>query len=140
VAVEPIDVPPMVEVSRPVTDPQIEIDGELYPLPRIDDLDLNEEEVLYDVSGVILPDFMPAPVGASDEIRRAVALMQAARIRNPRFKRALCIIAYMRKHPEIELEAASERIGKVGAFDAELALYGKAREAENEEEEDGESP
>ena len=136
-AVEPIDVPPMVEVSRPVTDPQIEIDGELYPLPLVGDLDLNEEEILYDISGVIIPDFMPAPVGASEEIQRAVALMQAARVRNPRFKRALCVIAYLRKHPEIDLEAASERIGKVGAFDAELALYGKAREAE---EEDAESP
>jgi len=138
VAVEPIDVPPMVEVSRPVTDPQIEIDGELYPLPLVGDLDLNEEEILYDISGVIIPDFMPAPVGASEEIQRAVALMQAARVRNPRFKRALCVIAYLRKHPEIDLEAASERIGKVGAFDAELALYGKAREAE--EEDDGQSP
>jgi hypothetical protein len=127
----------MVEVSRPVTDPQIEIDGELYPLPLVGDLDLNEEEILYDISGVIIPDFMPAPVGASEEIQRAVALMQAARVRNPRFKRALCVIAYLRKHPEIDLEAASERIGKVGAFDAELALYGKAREAE---EEDAESP
>ena len=136
-AVEPIDVPPMVEVSRPVTDPQIEIDGELYPLPLVGDLDLNEEEILYDISGVIIPDFMPAPVGASEDIQRAVALMQAARVRNPRFKRALCVIAYLRKHPEIDLEAASERIGKVGAFDAELALYGKAREAE---EEDAESP
>jgi len=48
------------------------------------------------------------------------------------------VIAYLRKHPEIDLEAASERIGKVGAFDAELALYGKAREAE--EEDDGQSP
>jgi len=138
VAVEPIDVPPMVEVSRPVTDPQIEIDGELYPLPLVGDLDLNEEEILYDISGVIIPDFMPAPVGASEDIQRAVALMQAARVRNPRFKRALCVIAYLRKHPEIDLEAASERIGKVGAFDAELALYGKAREAE--EEDDGQSP
>lgn len=137
-AVEPIDVPPMVEVSRPVTDPQIEIDGELYPLPLVGDLDLNEEEILYDISGVIIPDFMPAPVGASEDIQRAVALMQAARVRNPRFKRALCVIAYLRKHPEIDLEAASERIGKVGAFDAELALYGKAREAE--EEDDGQSP
>ena len=137
-AVEPIDVPPMVEVSRPVTDPQIEIDGELYPLPLVGDLDLNEEEILYDISGVIIPDFMPAPVGASEDIQRAVVLMQAARVRNPRFKRALCVIAYLRKHPEIDLEAASERIGKVGAFDAELALYGKAREAE--EEDDGQSP
>src|SRR5262245_37555679 len=123
----------MVDVSRPGTDPQIEIDGKLYPLPRVDDLDLNEEEILYDISGVILPDFMPAPPGASQELVRAVAMLQEARIRNPRFKRALCVIAVRRLEPDLSVDEISERLGTVNAFDAELALYGKAREAEGDD-------
>lgn len=135
-AVEIENVGPMVEVERPPDgnlEPQIEIDGEKYPLPRVDDLDLDEETLLFDVSGVILPDFMPAPPGAPQDLVDAVELLQAARIRNPRFKRALVMIAYRRRHPEIEFEELNERIGKVDAFDAELALYGKAREAEDED-------
>lgn len=140
--VEPTEAPPMVAVDRPstTTEPQIEIDGETYPLPRVDDLDLDEEQILFDVSGVILPDFMPAHPSAPQELKDAVALMQAARTRNPRFKRALVIIAYRRKHPELEFETIDERIGKVDAFDAELALYGKARAAEDEEDDEPDRP
>jgi len=127
------DLPPMVEVDRPGTDPQIEIDGKLYELPRVDDLDLDEEQILYDVSGVIIPDFMPAHPSSPPEVKNAVALIQEARIRNPAFKRALIIIAYRRGNPGLEWQEISERIGKVHAFDAELALYGKAREAEEED-------
>jgi len=136
VSTEPLEVPPMVEVDRPGTDPQIEIDGKLYPLPRVDDLDLDEEQILFDISGVILPDFMPAHPSAPQEVKDAVALMQAARVRNPKFKRALIVIAYRRGNPELPLEELEARIGKVDAMDAELALYGKAREAEEDDDRD----
>lgn len=124
----------VVEIDRKPEDrTAIEIDGKLYEIPRLDDLDMDEEEILYDACGVILPDFMPANPAAPKEIRDAVELVQAARTRNPRFKRALCMIAYRRAEPELELEVISQRIGRVNAFDAELALYGKAREAEDDE-------
>ena len=130
---ELVDVPPMVEVDRPGTEPTIEIDGVTYPMPNVNELDLDEEEILFDVAGVILPDFMPAHPTAPQELKDAVGLMLAARIRNPRFKRALVMIAYRRANPDLDRDALSERIGKVNAFDAELALYGKAREAEEED-------
>lgn len=124
----------VIEIDRKPEDrTAIEIDGTLYEIPRLDDLDLDEEEILYDTCGVILPDFMPANPAAPKEVRDAVDLVQAARTRNPRFKRALAMIAYRRGNPELELDVISQRIGKVNAFDAELALYGKAREAEDEE-------
>jgi len=127
------NVPPMVEVDRPEEHPGILIDGVRYELPRVDDLDLDEEQILFDVSGVILPDFMPAHPSAPEEVKTAVALIQSARIRNPAFKRALVIIAYRRGNPGLSVEEIEQRVGKIDAMDAELALYGKARDAEAED-------
>ena len=115
----------------------VEIDGERYEIPRVDELDLDEEQILYDVAGVIQPDFMPAHPSAPEETRKGVELLMAARIRNPAFKRALVIIAYRRRHPETPFEEIDTRIGRVNAFDAELALYGKSAEADAE---DAENP
>jgi hypothetical protein len=111
----------------------IEIADERYELPRLDDLDLDEEQILYDVGGVAIPDFMGAHPESPEAVKTAVELVIAARTRNPAFKRALVLIAYRRRFPALELETIQERIGKVNGFDAELALFGKTKKAEQED-------
>ncbi len=111
----------------------IEIDGASYEIPRLDELDLDEEQILYDVANVAVPDFMPAHPDSPREVQNAIELVNANRTRNPAFKRALVIIAYRRKHPDLDAEQIGAMVGKIGAFDAELALYGKARAAAEED-------
>ena len=111
----------------------LEIDGERYEIPRLDDLDMDEEQILYDVGLVAIPDFMPAHPQSPPEVKSAIELVNATRTRNPAFKRALVIIAYRRRHPDLSFGEIDRRVGKLNGFDAELALYGKAREAEDEE-------
>jgi hypothetical protein len=110
-----------------------EIDGEPYDCPRLDDLDLDEELILWEIGHVALPDFMPAHPESPAEVKTAVELVAANRTRHPGFKRALVHIAYRRRNPEITFAQIEERVGKVNGLDAELALYGKAREAEQED-------
>jgi len=113
--------------------PAIVIDDEEYEIPRLDDLDLDEEQILYDVAGIALSDFMPAHPESPPEVKRAIELMHATQTRNPAFKRALVLIAYRRENRELSFEELSGRIGRVNGFDSELALYGKARDAAEED-------
>jgi hypothetical protein len=121
------------EPERPENHSAIVIDGVEYGIPRLDGLDLDEEQILWDYCSTAIPDFMPAHPESPPEILEAIALLHATRTRNPAFKRALVIIAYRRVHPELDVESISELVGKINAFDAELALYGKATEAAAED-------
>ena len=125
-----VNAPDVLEEERNVT---FEIDGEPYACPRLDELDLDEEMILWEIAKVALPDFMPAHPQSPREVQTAVELVAAARTRQPGFKRALVHIAYRRGHPELSFAQIEERVGKVNGVDSEFALYGKAREAELEE-------
>ncbi len=120
---------PLGELDRPepIAEPpaMIEIDGVRYPVPLLDSLDLDEEQILFDISGITQPDFMPAHPESPPDIRAAVDLAIAVRIRNPAFKRAVIAIAYRRGNPGVSFDDLLERIGAVNALDAELALNGK---------------
>jgi hypothetical protein len=127
--------PQLVDAPTPEdeTYSSIEIDGVSYEIPRLDELDLDEEQILYDVGGVAMSDFMPAHPESPPEVKTAVDLVMAARTRNPAFKRALVLIAYRRATPGLTVAEIAGRIGKLNGFDSELALYGKAREAASED-------
>jgi len=121
---------PVIEDEAAVT---FEIDGEPYDCPRIDELDLDEEAILWELAKVALPDFMRGHPQSPPEVQHAIDMVAAARTRQPGFKRALVHIAYRRQHPELTFAQIEERVGKVNGLDAEFALFGKAAEAEAEE-------
>lgn len=108
------------EAERP--EPGFEIDGERYEVPRLEDLDMDEEQILYDVAGIVQSDFVPAHPEAPDEVKLSVMQGIADKCRNPAFKRALAHIAYRRQHPELAFGDINIVIGKANALDAELAL------------------
>lgn len=87
-------------------------------------LDVNEAQVLYDISGVVQEDFVPPDPQAPKSEQRAHEEHVSKTIRNPAFKRAVTCIAYMRKNPDAELEAVLEMVGKVRQLDVSLALAG----------------
>lgn len=99
-----------------------EIDGDRYEVPRLDELDLDEEQILFDIAGVVQVDFAPPHPEASEEEKLEIAREMAAKVRNPAFKRALAHIAYRRRHPETAYSDVELVIGKVNALDAEIAL------------------
>ena len=101
-----------------------EINGEAYEVPRLDSLNLNEEQVLYDVAGIVQSDFAPAHPEASEEQKLVAARVLDERLRNPAFKRALVYIAYRRKNPGVAISEMDVVVGEtVNAIDSEVALW-----------------
>ena len=107
-----------------MADPGFEINGTFYEVPRLDTFDLDEEQILFDVAGMVQIDFVPAHPEASDEEKQLLERAMMARIRDPRFKRALAHIAYRRKNPDVGFDEIQERMGKVNSLEVELAILG----------------
>lgn len=101
-----------------------EIDGRFYEVPRLESFDLDEEQILFDVAGMVQIDFVPAHPEASDEEKELLERAMMARIRDPKFKRALAHIAYRRQNPDVPFDDIQKRMGKVNALDVELAILG----------------
>jgi hypothetical protein len=87
-------------------------------------LDVNEAQILYDISSVVQEDFVPPHPEAPKAEQRAHEEHVSKTIRNPAFKRAVTCIAYMRKHPDADLAIVLELVGKVRQIDVSLALAG----------------
>jgi hypothetical protein len=100
----------------------LEIDGERYELPRLVDITIDEERILYLYADTVLSDFRPAPADASQAEIVAHDLRQTAKIRNPDFKRALAHIAYRRRHPDVSDGEINQAIGRLNALTVDLAL------------------
>jgi hypothetical protein len=98
------------------------IGGTYYDVPRLETFDLDEEQILFDISGVIQMDFVPAHPEASDEEKAEVDRRIFLTVRNPSFKRALIHIAYRRQHREMSFDEIASLVGRVSAVDSELAL------------------
>lgn len=98
------------------------IDGERYEVPRLHELDLDEEQILFDVAGVVQADFIPAHPEAEPEVKEAIERAVMLRVRNPAFKRALAHIAYRRAHPEAKFDDVQVQLGTMNALDAGAAL------------------
>lgn len=99
-----------------------EIDGERYAVPTLDTVTIDEERILYIYADVVLSDFLPVHPDWSEDEREAHLLLQAGKLRNPDFKRALVHIAYRRAHPEVENEEINVKVGEAGALEVDLAL------------------
>lgn len=99
-----------------------QIGGAYYDVPRLETFDLDEEQILYDISGLVQMDFVTAHPEATDEVKAAVDLRILTAVRNPAFKRALIHIAYRRKHRDKTFEEIASLVGRVSAVDSEAAL------------------
>lgn len=100
------------------------IDGERYEVPLVETITLDEERILHLFAGVILEDFAPAHPNATDEERATHVREQVRKIGSPDFKKAWVIIAYLRKHPDAEMEEASKAAGRSNALQVTLSLLG----------------
>jgi len=99
-----------------------EVDGERLEIPTLDTITLDEERVLYIYADVVISDFLPTHPDWSEEEKHAHLLLQAQKIRNPDFKRALVHIAYKRAHPDVENDEINVKVGTAGALALDLAL------------------
>jgi hypothetical protein len=99
-----------------------EIDGVFYEIPKLDEITLDEERILYIYADTVLQDFAPAHPETAEAERAAYEREQMRRIRNPEFKRALAHIAYRRQHPDTSDTDIQQAIGQVNALEVDLAL------------------
>ena len=98
------------------------INGEVYEVPSLVTFDMDEAQILYDLSGVVIEDFVPAHPDLAQDAKDRHEAMQIARLRKPGLKRALVHVAYRRKHPDYDFAALDEAIGKLNALDVVEAV------------------
>ena len=82
------------------------LDDDIYEVPGIEDLDLDEWQIMFDYSGLILDDF--APLDDPDE-----ETARLRRLRTPSFTRALLHIGYRRVNPDAKPDAIRELTGSL---------------------------
>lgn len=99
------------------------IDGLHYEVPSLDSFNMDEAQVLYDLSRLTLEDF------AVDEDDPAAAAKLHENIKNPGFVRTLMTVAYMRGNRGISRSKAEAVIGGSNLFEA-LKQFGESVEAD----------
>ncbi len=77
---------------------KFKIDGVAYEMPEIDDLDIEEWEIVYEASGLVLADFAPA-LDEKGKLDKKADAERTRRIQQPAFLRARLHIAYRRANP-----------------------------------------
>ena len=105
-----------------------DINGEVYEVPTLDSFDMDEAQILYDLSGVVLEDFIPPHPDSTDQEKAAHYQLQLLRVRDPGFKRALVHVAYRRKHPDYDSTVLDKAIGKMNATDISIAVLARGDE------------
>ena len=105
-----------------------DINGEVYEVPTLDSFDMDEAQILYDLSGVVLEDFIPPHPDSPDQEKAAHYQLQLLRVRDPGFKRALVHIAYRRKHEDYDSTVLDKAIGKMNATDISIAVLARGDE------------
>lgn len=90
------------------TDPRFVIDGKDYPIPTFDSFDMDEAQILYDLSGLTLEDFA---IPDEDEDPDAAAELER-KMRNPGFIRALMEVAYRRGNQGVTVARVKSVIGR----------------------------
>lgn len=87
-------------------------------LVKILEYDINEAQLLYDLSGLIVEDFIPAITGEEDAAAEESSALLLEKLRNPGFKRALLQVSYQRANPDVSKAA----IGRMFAAANNLEL------------------
>jgi hypothetical protein len=108
-------------------DLKFKIDEDEYQIPGLDDLDMDEWQILYDYTGLILDDF--APQEDEDEERD-----RQRRTSQPGFTRAMLHIGYRRAHPELKPDAIRQVTGAAKLLSVLEAMGESADDSEENEE------
>jgi hypothetical protein len=98
-----------------------------YEIPGLDDLDMDEWQILYDYTGLILDDF--APQEDEDEERD-----RQRRTSQPGFTRAMLHIGYRRAHPDLKPDAIRQVTGAAKLLSVLEAMGESAGNGEEAEE------
>lgn len=104
---------------------KFKIDEDEYEIPGLDDLDMDEWQILYDYTGLILDDFAPQEDEDAERDRQR-------RTSQPGFTRAMLHIGYRRAHPELKESAIREVTGAAKLLRV-LEAMGESAGEENEE-------
>ena len=96
---------------------QLEIDGRLYDFPLLSTLDLDEDRIFYQATGMHTED---AWLG----VQEGGALKWSDLVDNEGFLAAMARIAYRREHPDVQDEIVVEIVGRQKRMDmlASIAL------------------
>lgn len=89
------------------------IDGRVYEIPTLDTLDLDEQEIFWDLTQMGVEDFVPPSIDEPDEVLAEYRAEMSRRVKNPRFLRALVHIAYRRGNRELPEAAIVAVVGSV---------------------------
>lgn len=100
---------------------KFKIDDAEYEMPMLDDLDMDEWQILYDYTGLILEDFAPQEDEEAEQERQR-------RTSQPGFTRAMLHIAYRRTHPELKPDAIKKVTGEAKLIHVLEALNESAPE------------
>jgi hypothetical protein len=95
-----------VAAETPNSTNRFELDGVEYEVPAFLDLTISDWELVYDEAGVVLADFGPIAGDSAAEKERLATL------KNPRVEKSFLMIAYLRVHPDADVDTAREAAGK----------------------------
>lgn len=102
---------------------KFKIDDEQYEMPMLDDLDMDEWQILYEYTGLILDDFAPQEDEDAEKDRQR-------RTSQPGFTRAMLHIGYRRAHPDLKPDAIKKITGEAKLIHVLEALNETAPEEE----------
>lgn len=94
---------------------KILLGDEQYEIPALDDMDMDEWQIIYDYSGLVLEDFAPAADRADEQVDGdedgPLEKERQRRIGTPAFTTALLHIGYRRSHPDAKPDAIKRLVG-----------------------------
>lgn len=92
---------------------KFKIDKDEYEIPPLDDFDMDEWQIVYDYSGLVLEDFAPAPDRAEEtgDEDGPLEKERQRRVNNPAFTSALLHIGYRRAKPDAKPDAIKKLVG-----------------------------
>lgn len=118
------------ETDNPSTTDRFELDGAEYEVPSFTDLTIDDWTLVYDESKVVLADF--GPIFDDEEAEAA----RVDKLRNPRVEKAFLMIAYLRVHPDADLDEVRDLTGRARL----VPLIDALRSAAEEEGDDADDP
>lgn len=102
------------------------IDDVAYDIPALDDMDMDEWEIIYDYSGLVLDDFAPAADRADEQVDGdedgPLEKARQRRISTPAFTKALLHIGYRRANPDAKPDAIKKLVGATKRLDVLNAM------------------
>lgn len=98
------------------------IGGNTYPVPSLGTLNMDEAQVLYDYSGLVIEDFLSLLPEAAETEKEEHQEELARRMRNPALLRSLMHIAYQRGNTDVRAAQVKEIVAGENALEAILAF------------------